>query len=208
MPRTTAATRRGALVLPGALALLAAGTITTLTITSGAGRRAATLPAGTVFIAALDRAVSSRESQPGDPVRLATTEPVRFENATVVASGAVLHGEVTHAEQDRLVGPALTLHFVELEADGRRYRIESEPFRIQGTRVEVARGGSAAGGGILGGFLAGEPGAAAGTLAGTVIGNGIDVPTDGNALFLPAGARLRIQLTTPVVVTYRPARGS
>jgi len=198
-------------LLPGvALALLAAGTIAAMVIVhDDAGRRHATIPAGTTMLAALDRTVSTKEDRVGDEIQLEITEPVRIDGDTVVPAGAVLHGEVTYAKGGgRIAGaPALTMRFTTLDADGEEYRIETQPFRVRGKSdaLESAGeiGGGAVAGGILGGILGGGSGAAKGAVAGAALGTGVAIATDGDEIILPLGATLRIELTAPLAVTYR-----
>jgi hypothetical protein len=211
-PTTAAGGKRVGLLLPGVFTVLAASTIAAMVITSdSAPRREATLPAGTVIIAALDRTVSTKESRIGDAVRLETTEPVWLENEAVIPAGAVIHGEVTHSQDGgRIAGaPELSLRFTELEADGEQYRMDARPFRIRGKNdaLESAAeiGGGAVAGGILGGVLGGRGGAVKGAVAGAAIGTGVAIATDGDDLVLPTGVKLRVELAAPLALTYRPA---
>jgi hypothetical protein len=209
---TTAGGKHSGLLIPGVFTVLAAGTIAAMVVTNDTGaRREATLPAGTVIVAALDGTVSTKESRVGDAIRLETTEPVRLDDETVVPAGAQIHGEVTHTKDGgRIAGaPELTLRFTELEADGERYRMDAQPFRVRGKgdAIESAAqiGGGAVAGGILGGVLGGGSGAVKGAVAGAAIGTGVAIATDGDDLVLPTGVKLKIELTAPLAVTYRPA---
>jgi hypothetical protein len=154
-PTTAAGGKRFGLLLPGVFTVLAASTIAAMVITSdSAPRREATLPAGTVLIAALDRSVSTKESRIGDAVRLETTEPVRLADEAVVPAGAVILGEVTHSQDGgRIAGaPELTLRFTELEADGERYRMDARPFRIRGKNDALESAAQIGGGAVAGGI--------------------------------------------------------
>lgn len=207
-----AGVRWSGVVLPGAFVVLAAGAVAAAVITGGDDdRREATLPAGTVIVAALDHTVSTRNSDVGDAVRLETVEPIRLDDETVLPAGGVIHGEVTHTRGGgRISGaPELTLRFTELEVDGERHRIEAQPFRIRGKsdagESAAQIGGGAVAGGILGGVLGGGSGALKGAVAGAAIGTGVAIATDGDELTLPAGVRLNVTLAGPVTVAYRPA---
>ncbi len=200
-------------LLPAVTMLLAAGAVAAMVVTTGDGdTREATVPPGTMLVAALDRTVSTKVSAVGETVRLETTEPVSLGPDTVIPAGAAVHGEVTHAKGGgRIAGaPELTLRFTELEAGGERYLIDSRPFRVRGksdaveSAVEI--GGGAVAGGILGGVLGGGKGALGGAVAGAAIGTGVAIATDGDDLVLPAGTRLKIELAAPLTVTYRPSR--
>jgi hypothetical protein len=213
-PTTAAGGKHSGLLLPGVFTVLAAGTIAAMVVTGDNGaRQEATLPAGTVIIAALDRTVSTRDTRVGDAIELETTEPVHLSDERVVPAGARIYGEVTHAKGGgRIAGaPELTLRFTELEADGERYRMDTQPFRIRGKNdaLESAAtiGGGAVAGGILGGVLGGGSGAVKGAVAGAAIGTGVAIATDGDDLVLPTGVKLKVALSAPLTVTYRPATG-
>ena len=213
-PTSLSDRRLPALLLPAVLLLIGGGAIAAMVSTTGTGdTREATVPPGTVFVAALDRTVSTKVSAVGERVQLETTEPVSLGPDIVIPVGAMVRGEVTHAKGGgRIAGaPELTLRFTELESDGERYRIDAEPFRVRGKSdgVESAAeiGGGAVAGGILGGVLGGGGGAVKGALAGAAIGTGVAIVTDGDDLVLPAGTRLKIALAAPLTVTYRPDTG-
>jgi hypothetical protein len=210
-PTTTSGRHLPALVIPALFLLLGGGAIAAVVVSAGGGeRREATVPPGTIVVAALDRTVSTKVSAVGETVHLETTEPVRLGADTVIPAGAVVRGEVTHAQGGgRIAGaPELTLRFTELKADGERYRIDARPFRVRGKSdgVESAAqiGGGAVAGGILGGVLGGGGGAVKGALAGAAIGTGVAIATDGDDLVLPAGTRLKIELAAPLTISYRP----
>jgi len=210
-PSPATGRRLSTFLLPVVYLLLGGGAIAAMVVTTGDDvTREATVPSGTVLVAALDHTVSTEVSAVGETVRLETTQPVSLGPDTVIPAGAVVRGEVTHSKGGgRIAGaPELTLRFTELEADGERYRIDSQPFRIRGKSdaVESAAeiGGGAVAGGILGGVLGGGSGAVGGAVAGAAIGTGVAIATDGDDLVLPAGTRLKIALAAPLTVTYRP----
>lgn len=219
MSNLTSATKKSVTslgwILPGAaFVILAAGTVAAMAITGDGGeRREARVPEGSVILASLDHTVSTERNRTGDQVRLEVTEPVLVGGDTVIASGAVVRGEVTYAKGGgRIAGaPALTLRFTDLETDAGEFRVDTRPFRIVG-KSDAAEsageiGGGAVAGGILGGILGGGGGAAKGAIAGAAIGTGIAIATDGDDLVIPAGTTLKIELRAPLVVRYDAGGG-
>ena len=192
-----------ATVAIGAVMAIATGGVQT--------KREATIPAGTTLVATLGESVSTESSHPGTPVSLRTMERLQLDGENALPADLAIRGEVTHAKGGgRLAGaPELTLRFHELEVEQRDYAIDAEPFRIVGkddageTLGEI--GGGAIGGGILGGIVGGHRGAAKGAVIGTVLGTGVAVATEGDQIVLPAGQKVRVRLTSPVTVQYRPS---
>jgi hypothetical protein len=220
MHATTPAPERGrdrrfaGILLPGALILLAVGTVAAVVVTgNGEPKAEAALPSGTVIVAALASTVSTRSSDVGDPVELETAEPVSVNGETVLPAGARIRGEVTRAEGGgRVAGaPALALQFTSIDAEGIQYRIETRSFLVSGRdhALESAAqiGGGAVAGGVVGGALGGEGGALTGAALGAALGTGVAIATDGDDLTLPAGVKLRIELAAPVTIAYQPAKG-
>jgi hypothetical protein len=174
------------------------------------GKREATIPAGVTLVAALERAISTERSRVGDDITLRTTAPIRLDADEVIPQGVVIRGTVTQAKGGgRVAGaPELALRFTDLEVDGERHAISADPFRVRGqndaAQSAAAIGGGAVAGGILGRVIGGKGGAFKGAVVGAAIGTGVAVATEGDQLVLPAGQKLRIRLSAPVTVTYRP----
>ncbi len=174
-------------------------------------RREAIIPAGTTLVAALERSISTEHDRVGDPVVLQTVQPVRLPDGGEIPAGATVHGEVTHAQGGgRIAGtPELTLRFNALVIDDEIYALASDPFRVRGKNdaAESAAtiGGGAVAGGLVGGLLGGRKDVLKGAVAGAVIGTGVAVATKGDQIVLPRGVQLRIRLSAPVTVQYRPA---
>ena len=191
--------------------LLAVGIGSAVILGAGPERREATIPAGTTLVAALERTVSTEHIRVGDPVVLQTVQPVRLPDGGEIPPGATVHGEVTHARGGgRIAGaPELTLRFTALAIDGEIYAVESDPFRVRGKNdaAESAAtiGGGAVAGGIVGGLVGGGKDVLKGAVAGAAIGTGVAVATKGDQVVLPSGVKLRIRLSAPVTVQYRPA---
>jgi hypothetical protein len=163
----------------------------------------AALPAGTTFVAALERTVSTEHASVGQPVELRTTETVTIADGLVLPEGVTLKGEVTHAKGGgRIAGaPELTLRFTRLEVHGEEYRIGADPFRVRGQsgakESALQIGGGAAAGAVVG-AIAGD--VVKGAVVGAAIGTGVAVATKGDQIVLPAGQKLRIRLAEPVTV--------
>ena len=94
--RSNLVSPRARLIL-GAIALLGVGVAGATLVTSG-GNREATIPAGTVLVAALEHTVSTRNAAVGDIVVLSSTEPLVLGDHVTIPSGMELRGEVTHAK--------------------------------------------------------------------------------------------------------------
>ena len=165
------------------------------------------LATGTAIVASLQNTVDTGKNKTGDKVTLRTTQEVRVNEMTVVPAGATINGEVTHIDPaGRVAGGAeLTLRFTELVLpDGTSYPITAAPLRMQGkgdakeSAAEV--GGGAVAGGILGGVLGGKKSIGKGAAAGAVVGAGVAVATKGDQIVLPAGKKITVTLTEPVMV--------
>ena len=177
---------------------------------AGPERREATIPAGTTLVAALERTISTADVRVGDPVMLSTVQPVRLPDGGEIPPGATVHGEVTQTKGGgRIAGaPELTLRFTALVIDGEIFALTSDPFRVRGHNdageSAATIGGGAVAGGLVGGLLGGSKDVLKGALAGAVIGTGVAVATKGDQIVLPSGVKLRIRLSAPVTVQYRP----
>lgn len=169
-----------------------------------------TLPAGTQIVARLTGTISTERAEPGDRVRLETLNPFRVEDGPPLPGGLVLTGEVTHAKGGgRVAGaPELTLRIGSLIVDGEDHPITTVPFRFRGkndakeSALEIA--GGAVAGAILGEVVADK--AIEGAVIGAVAGAAVAVATKGDQIVIPAGTRLRVRLTEPVTVEYRPPK--
>ena len=167
-----------------------------------------TLPKGTTFVAALENTIDTGKNHNGDPIRLRTTEATHIDGVEVVPAGSTIRGEVAHVDPaGRVAGGAeLTLRFTELILpNGKSYPIWAEPLQMhgkgQGKESAEEIGGGAAAGAIIGGIAGGGSGAAKGAAAGAVVGTGVAVATKGKQIVLPAGQKVRVNLTSPVMVS-------
>jgi hypothetical protein len=185
-----------------ALSLAVFGVAAATVISTGGGSRKATIPAGSRLVGTLNHTVSTENSRVGESISLQTEEPLILSQGTVIPSGVVIRGEVTHAEGGgRIAGaPELTLRFPRLVIDGHSYDITADPFRVRG-KSDLGESVAEIGGGtVIGAVVGGLKGAA----VGAVLGTGVAVATKGNQIALPAGQRLRVRLAEPVTVRYKP----
>jgi hypothetical protein len=175
-------------------ALVGVGIVTAVLLGRGQDIRTVTLPSGTELVGVLDQAISTDQSSIGDAVQLRTEE--------LVAEGASVRGTVTHVKGGgRIAGaPELAVLFTDLEVGGHRYPISVDPFRVKGQSDAAESAVEIGGGTVAGGILGGVKGA----VVGAAIGTGVAVATEGNQLTLAAGQKLRIRLTQPVTIEYRP----
>lgn len=166
-----------------------------------------TIPAGTRIVAALQNTLSTERSAVGQPIRLTTKAPIELAEGDKIPEGAIIEGEVTHAEGGgRIAGaPELTLRFTTLDIGGRSHPIAAEPFRVRGKNDAAESAAEIGGGAVVGGVIGALGGRTIeGAVVGAVLGTGVAVATKGNQIVLPAGQRLRVSLSQPVTVTYRP----
>ncbi len=177
----------------------------------GSRRIKATLPTGTTFVASLSSRLSTEGLKEGHPVTLTTHDPLKLADDRVLPAGVVIRGEVTHAQGGgRIAGaPELTIRFREIEVGGSNYPITAEPFRVRGKDDLVESVAEIGGGAVVGGIVGAVAGSTVkGAVIGGVLGTGVAVATKGNQIVLPAGQRLRVRLTAPVTVTYKPIAGT
>lgn len=192
--------------LVGALILAVVGVVAAAVVTRS-GTRQGTIPAGTRLVAALSGTVSTEKSNVGDRVTLTTTAPIELAEGGTLPEGAEVQGEVTHSEGGgRIAGaPELRLRFTQLSVEGRGYPINAEPFRVRGKNDAAESAVEIGGGAVVGGVIGAIAGSTVkGAVIGAVLGTGVAVATKGNQIVLPSGQRLRVTITQPVVVSYKP----
>jgi len=200
-------TRRSQLAV-GSLVVAATGLLAAAVVTRTDTREVA-LPAGTRIVGALEQTISTKRNAVGDRITVTTQGPLEVsENATLPA-GISITGEVTHIKGGgRLTGaPEITLRFNRLDIDGREYSVSAVPFRIRGRSSTGETAAEIGGGAVVGGVVGAIAGSAVkGAVIGAVLGTGVAVATEGDQIVLPAGRRLRVQLTEPVTVKYKPPK--
>lgn len=165
-----------------------------------------TLPAGTAFLATLQTSIATDKNHVGDQVSLRIVEPISTTGRTIVPTGAVINGEVTHIDPAGSVagGAEITLRFNQLAMGGKSYPITCEPFRLwvtgdaQESVLEI--GGGAIAGSIIGGIIGGQKGAIQGAVIGGAVGTGVAVITPGKQLVLKEGLGMKVTLVSPLVI--------
>lgn len=196
-------------VIAGMLSVAAVGLLAATAVRSAGGTVRATIPAGTRLVGALDHAVSTDRSQPGEPVHLRTESSLELADGTTVPAGIVIEGEVVRARGGgRVAGaPELTIRFTALSLQGHRREIAADPLRVRG-KDDLAESAALIGGGaLIGGVVGALAGnTTAGVAAGAVIGTGTAVATRGDQIVLPAGQKLRVRLAEPVTVQFQPRK--
>jgi hypothetical protein len=162
-----------------------------------------TIPAGTALVGTLTEPVSTKANKPGDRVDVQIAEPLRIDDDTYLPAGMVLSGTVTEAEQGGRVRSRaeLKINFDRLRANGREYRVSTEPLEVVGksetkNSAKKAIGGAVAGG-VVGAILGNTK---KGILIGAAAGTGVAVATKGGHIELPEGQRIQVRLTEPVTV--------
>ena len=173
----------------------------------GPRRVKATLPAGTTLVGALSNRLSTEGLRAGRSVTLTTRSPLELREDRSLPAGVIVRGEVTHARGGgRIAGaPELTIRFREISIGGTTYPISAEPFRLRGKDDLVESVAEIGGGAVVGGIVGAVAGSTVkGAVIGGVLGTGVAIATKGNQIVLPAGQRLRVRLTEPVSVSWRP----
>ena len=173
----------------------------------GPRRVKATLPAGTTLVAALSNRLSTEGLSAGRSVTLTTRSPLELREDRSLPAGVIVRGEVTHAKGGgRIAGaPELTIRFREISVGGTTYPISAEPFRLRGKDDLVESVAEIGGGAVVGGIVGAVAGnTVKGAVIGGVLGTGVAVATKGHQIVLPAGQRLRVRLTEPVSLSWRP----
>ncbi len=171
-----------------------------------------TVPAGTQFTIALDQAVSSKTSRPGDPVRAHVVDAIRAEGETVVAAGASVQGAVAQVEgAGRITGRAvLAFNFTSLETAAGMRSVQTAmvegSLKAPGTKARDAATiiGGAAAGAVLGEIL-GD--AKLGAIIGAAAGTGVVLATKGKEITLDPGDQLDLMLVQPLTVNVRRGSG-
>lgn len=201
--RSWAIAAAGVVVAAGVVAAIASGGREPLKIT---------LPAGTEVVARLSASVTTETARVGDRVRLETRDSLPAGDGLSLPPGLAMAGEVTHAKGGgRVAGaPELTIRVTSLAIGGDEHSIGAIPFRFRGRddakRSALAIAGGAVAGAVLGEVVADR--AIEGAVIGAAAGTAIAIATKGDQIVLPAGTSLRVRLTEPVTVEYRPPRSA
>ena len=174
---------------------------------------ALSIPSGTALTVRLDQEIGTKSSKVGDTFTATIADAVVAQNgATVIPSGAQVHGKVTGLHSSDRAGDAaaITIDFERLVVNGRSYpfsaKVTATNLETRGgdTRSETLKkaGVGAAAGAVLGAVLSkgdldkillgGVLGAAAGTA--------ISLGTGEVEGVLPAGTRMTLETTQTVAL--------
>jgi hypothetical protein len=174
-----------------------------------------TLRAGTEVSLTANDSISTRHARAGDTFTATVSENVRDRSGhVVIPAGSTVSGSIVHAEpapNPRASGQ-LDLAVTSVTVRGRSYTVEgtveSKDSVMQGrgvTGADAAKvGGGAVIGGIAGRVLGGnKKGTIIGGLAGGAAGAAAASRSRDVDIVLPAGAGMRVRLTSPLTVSIR-----
>ncbi len=184
------------------------------------------IASGTEIHAALDSALSSKTSHPGDEFTAVVNEPVRANNGAVaIPTGTRIRGQVTEAEEGKTLPMVrgrgrLNMRFVDMTLpNGVSVPLAATLASVNDTRTgsegEVTsstKGGSAAkdvgigaGLGTVAGLIFGS--ALKGLLIGAIAGGGYVLATKGKDVELPRQTGLALRLDHDLVIPAAPSSG-
>jgi len=183
------------------------------TSTSGARGNTVEVPEGVEIRMALDNALSSKTSQPGDSFTATVTDPVRAsDGAVAIPAGTKVRGQVTEAESGKTLPSVrgrgkLNLRFIDLTMpngvsvplEGTLSSVNNSATGEEGEVKSSTKGSTAAkdvgigaGVGTVAGLIFG--GALKGLLIGAVAGGGYVLATKGKDVELAAKTGLTLKL--------------
>ena len=158
----------------------------------------AEVPSGTSLGVLLDEGVNTKVTRPGQPLTASVAAPVMVSGELVIPAGSTLSGTITAISQKP---PSMTVEFSEVETHAGTIPLEAKPavvrlaehseMKDEGAKI----GGGAAAGALVGGVVGGNvKSAAIGAAAGAAAGTGVALATKERYAYLPAGAKLNVQL--------------
>ena len=171
------------------------------------------LPAGTVLSLAATDSLSNRTNAAGDPVyATSSADAVDAQGRVVIPAGARFEGVITAIKQADNPGDAGTLAvaFNRVTFGGKSYAIDAMSDSVATERRgrgvtggDAAKVGvGAAAGAVLGGLITKDTkGAIVGGAVGAAAGAGVAGATKDADIVLPAGALVRVVLSTSMVLT-------
>ncbi len=169
--------------------------------------REAILPVDTTLPIRFETTISSASSHPEDKVLAVVRQDVIDDGIVVIPAGSELRGRVVSARRAGKVSGRsyLAVSFDTVEIRGRVHRVSTNGLGVQGrkgTKKDAAIiGGGAGAGALVGAILDGKGGAAKGALIGGATGTGVVLTTRGPDVVIPAGARYRVRLADPLIVS-------
>lgn len=158
----------------------------------------AEVPSGTSLAVLLDEGVNTQVTRPGQPLTASVAAPVMVSGEVVIPAGSTMSGTITAISQKP---PSMTVEFADVETAGGTVPLRAEPtivrlaehseMKDEGAKI----GGGAAAGAVIGGVVGGNvKSAAIGAAAGAAAGTGVALATKERYAYLPAGAKLDVQL--------------
>jgi len=169
-----------------------------------------TVPEATAIHVALDQALASDQSRPGDHFEATVSEPVVIDGKTVIPQGAYAEGLVVDARQSRrLKGRArLQLELESVSVNGQNYGIRTTSFQKAGGDHKKRNwewiGGGAGGGALIGALAGGGKGALIGGPVGAGAGTTVAFLTGKKDIHLRPETPLTFKLAEPVTI---PVKG-
>ncbi len=166
-----------------------------------------TLPAGTPITVRTTTVIDTDRNRVGDPFDATLEDPVTVGDQTVFPRGTLVHGRIAVSkESGKIAGQSqLVLELTEIEANGKRYAVESTDYQevgaSRGRKTAATVGGTAALGAIIGAIAGGGKGAAIGAASGAAVGTGVQVLTKGETIKVPAETILEFKLQDPLAVS-------
>lgn len=162
--------------------------------------------AGTSVTIALNSALGSKVSKPGDKFTGSVSRNISIGGAVAIPKGASVNGTVLDAKAlGKLAGEAvLQIRLDSIEINGVQVPVHTatSTFSVKGKgkRTLVLTGGGAALGGLVGGLAGGGKGAAIGAAAGAGAGVGGSALTGNKEVELPAESAVTFQLSKSLEV--------
>ena len=124
-----------------AVVLLVIGMAVTVLLVRKPWERAATIPAGTTLVAALEEDVSKEDSRVGDEIELRTIGSIQLANGAEVPEGSELTGQVMKVYGGKRTGPSeVGMQFTDLEIAGKEYTISTEQYHYATLEVPAQSG--------------------------------------------------------------------
>jgi hypothetical protein len=168
-----------------------------------------TVPQSTLIHVALNTAVASDRSRPGDHFEATVSQPVVIDGKTIIPKGAHVTGVVVDARPSgRLKGRAhLQLALETVSVNGSSYEIRTaSELKMAGThknRNLALIGGGAGGGLLIGAIAAGGEGALIGGPIGVGAGTAAALLTGKKDVRLPAETPITFRLAHPVTINVK-----
>lgn len=165
-----------------------------------------TIPGETALHVTLDQALSSDQSRPGDHFEATVSQPIVFDDKTVIPQGTHVEGVVVDARPSgRLRGRArLQLALQSIELEGKTYQITtSNSLRVGGNHKKrnwawIAGGGG--GGALIGALAGGGKGALIGAPIGAGAGTAVAFMTGKKDVHLAPETPLTFRLEQPLAL--------